>query len=180
MVKDLKDENIDDIDLLRTNASLIVRDLSGKVFFWNSSAEQKYGWPQSKAIGNITHEFLGTVFPQPLDLINAELLNNGVWKGELIHTKVDGSRVKVQSTWKLYRDENGALCTVLEVNDNFFNVDPQTSYLDKKTSLRDRIIKIKNLLVKKKSWWLMPIVVVLTLLATFFAFFKPSTFFLEP
>lgn len=152
-----------DIDPLKTSGSLMVRDLSGKIYLWSSSAEEKYGWSKRDAIGNVSHDVLNTVFPQPLDVINFELLNKGVWKGELIHTRVDGSRVKVQSSWHLYRDEQGGLCTVLEVNDNFFTVHPANAHLV--SVLFCSLQKFFVFLRSKRRWWLTPIVCILIFFA---------------
>lgn len=154
-----KDHN-QNIDPLQASGSLIVRDLSGKIFFWSSSAEEKYGWSSSEAMGNVTHNFLSTVFPQPLDVINVELLNKGVWKGELIHTRVDGTRVKVKSSWHLYRDVEGVLCTVLEVNDNFFAIKPEDAHLFSPSLIKRSLKRYWTFLSTRKRWWLVPILIV--------------------
>ena len=110
-------------------APLMVRDLGGRIWYWNSLAEQRYGWKHSSALGNISHDLLHTVFPEPLEIINQELISRGSWSGELIHTLADGSRVKVHSTWKLFRNDEGKLCTVLEVNDGFTSVGANEAHL---------------------------------------------------
>lgn len=145
-----------------TSRSLMVRDLSGRIYFWNSAAEQKYGWSHQQALGNVSHNLLNTIFPEPLDVINDELVTRGMWKGELIDTKSDGSRVKVSSRWELYRDAQGRLCTVLEVNDNFTTLEPTTAHFDNKSS---RIKQLLFLIWKRKIWWFAPMLIIL---ATFF------------
>ncbi|MBP9837211.1 MAG: PAS domain-containing protein [Proteobacteria bacterium] len=164
-------------DLMKTPGSLIVRDLSGKIYLWSSVAEEKYGWSSSKAIGSVSHDILNTVFPEPLEIINNELLSRGVWKGELIHTRVDGSRVKVKSSWHLYRDEKGDLCTVLEINDNFFSVDPTNAHLS--SNFFSRLKRIAIFLEQKKRWWLTPLIVFVVLLFAFLNFTMPGKSFFE-
>lgn len=132
-------------------APLMIRDLEGRILYWNGPAEQSYGWSQRDALGNVSHALLHTVFPQPLDIINYELLNRGVWKGELIHTRADGARVKVQSTWELSRDAAGRLCTVLEVNQNFAFLEPSNAHL---ASSREGLLK-RIVLRIRDSWWLL-------------------------
>ena len=151
-------QNSSEVDPLQISGSLMVRDLSGKIFLWNSAAEQKYGWSPREAIGNVSHNILSTVFPQPLDIINHELLNRGVWKGELIHTRSDGSRVKVSSTWHLYRDADGKLCTVLEINDNFSIIEPSTAHLYSLSQIQKQLRNFFHFLGSKKIWWVIPII----------------------
>jgi light-regulated signal transduction histidine kinase (bacteriophytochrome) len=61
---------------------------------------------------------LQTVFPAPLDDINAELLNTGRWEGELEHIRKDGNPVVVASRWSLRRDEHGTATEILETNND--------------------------------------------------------------
>ncbi len=142
-------------------ATIMVRDLDGRIYFWNSSAEEKYGWSHRDAIGTVSHSLLRTIFPEPLDVINYELLNHGAWEGALIHTRADGSQVKVSSRWQLYRDADGRLCTVLEVNDRFSPVDPASAHL--KRSGLQRLRRLGMYFVSRKSAWLIPCIAVLAL-----------------
>lgn len=139
-----------------SSSPLMVRDFQGRIFYWNSEAEEKYGWSHREAMGNVSHNLLHTVFPQPLEAINFQLLDTGFWKGQLIHSRADGTKVKVSSTWKLYRDNDGKLCTVLEINENFSLLDPRNSYLPP-----ERLIaSIGRYLWRHRTWWLAPIVLV--------------------
>src|ERR1700680_3026150 len=67
-----------------THDSIFVRDMDDVVTFWNRGAEELYGWRAGEVVGKITsHRLLQSVFPAPLDDIDAELLNTGRWEGEL-------------------------------------------------------------------------------------------------
>lgn len=141
----------------------MVRNLDGEIYYWNSSAEQRYGWTHRQALGNVSHNLLETVFPEPLDAINNELFKRGFWKGELIHTRSDGSKVKVLSTWELYRDSQGRLCTVLEVNENFLPLNPASAFVTQ--SSRPRGLRaLWKFLQQRKAWWLTPIILLLGML----------------
>jgi hypothetical protein len=59
---------------------------------------------------------LRTVFPAPLEEIDAELLSTGHWEGELVHTKADGAQVVVATRWSLRRDEQQQPFAILELN----------------------------------------------------------------
>jgi PAS domain S-box-containing protein len=102
-----------------THDSICVRDMSNVITFWNRGAEELYGWRAEDLVGkSTTHCVLKTVFPAPLDDINAELLNTGRWEGELEHIRKDGTPVVVASRWSLRRDEHGRAMEILETNND--------------------------------------------------------------
>jgi PAS domain S-box-containing protein len=99
--------------------SISVRDMDDVITFWNRGAEDLYGWRAGEVVGKITtHHLLQTVFPAPLEDINAELLSTGRWEGEIEHIRADGSRVMVTSRWSLRRDEQGQAAAILETNND--------------------------------------------------------------
>jgi PAS domain S-box-containing protein len=102
-----------------THDSICVRDMDDVITFWNRGAEELYGYRAEEVVGKITtHRLLQTVFPAPLNDINAELLSTGRWEGELEHTKADGSGVVVASRWSLRRDKQGEALAILETNND--------------------------------------------------------------
>ena len=96
--------------------TIMMRDLRGKILFWNKGAEEMYGYSKEQALGSIAHNLLGTIFPKPLADIEAEFLEKDRWEGELEHTVQDGARIVVASRWVLQRDENGLPLEVMESN----------------------------------------------------------------
>jgi PAS domain S-box-containing protein len=99
-----------------THDAIFVRDLASKIVYWNSAAERLYGWTNEEAIGATTHQLLKTVFPEPLEEIEADLLRHGSWEGELTHTCRNGEVRTVSSRWALRRDVNGEPVSMLESN----------------------------------------------------------------
>src|SRR6266850_8447011 len=99
-----------------THDTVFVRDMNDIITYWNSGAEQLYGWSRYDAIGRVTHELLKTRFPEPLEQIAEQLLGSGRWEGELAHTRRDGTQVIVSSRWALQRDDQGRTVAVLETN----------------------------------------------------------------
>ena len=97
--------------------AIIVWDLrTGEIRFWNRGAESLYGWTKAEAIGRTPSAVLHTTFPRPLADINAELVRDDRWEGELVHTCRDGSTVVVASRWALKRDAQGKPVAVLGIN----------------------------------------------------------------
>jgi diguanylate cyclase (GGDEF)-like protein/PAS domain S-box-containing protein len=96
--------------------SIIVRDLSSKIVFWNRGAEATYGWTADEAVGKVSHELLATVFPGHPKEIDATLLAEGAWQGELSHARCDGARIAVSSRQVLHRDAEGRAKAFLEIN----------------------------------------------------------------
>jgi two-component system, sensor histidine kinase and response regulator len=111
---------------LRTQADLIdlshdvimVRELDGRIRFWNRGAEETYGYKREHAVGLISHVLLRAVFRRPLVEIEAEFLQNGRWEGEVTHTTQAGKPIVVESRWVLQRDRNGQPSHVMEANND--------------------------------------------------------------
>jgi PAS domain S-box-containing protein len=105
-------------DLLElTRDAIIVREVgTSAVTYWSSGAERLYGWPRAEAVGQITHTLLDTRFPESIEAVDAALLRDGRWEGELNHRCRDGSRRIVSSLQILQRGGQGERLAVLEVN----------------------------------------------------------------
>ncbi|HTV53857.1 MAG TPA: PAS domain S-box protein [Terriglobia bacterium] len=92
----------------------MVRKLDGEILLWRGGLELLYGWPADVAVGRNAHELLATEFPLPLSEIQNELVQTGVWQGELLRRRREGGRVVVASRWALYQRDAGNAATVLE------------------------------------------------------------------
>ncbi|PYT03448.1 MAG: hypothetical protein DMF60_18365 [Acidobacteria bacterium] len=99
-------------------APVLIRNLKGRILFWNTGAEQMYGWSSTEAVGKLAHELTQTEFPRPIEEIKARLLAHGHWEGEVVHMRKDGQRIVVASHWVLHRDENDKPKAILEVNND--------------------------------------------------------------
>ena len=98
--------------------TVMERALDGTIRFWNRGAEEMYGWKSAEAVGHVSHALLRTEFPQPLEQIDAELVNKGQWEGNLIHVRRDGARIAVKSRWAIRADDLTPPQSVLEVNNS--------------------------------------------------------------
>ena len=98
--------------------TIMVRDMHGRVVFWNRGAELMYGLRKEEVLGKVSYEILQTQFPGPLDEIEAKLQREGYWEGELTNTGRYGMQVAVASRWVLQRNELGEPAAILEINNN--------------------------------------------------------------
>jgi PAS domain S-box-containing protein len=95
---------------------ILVRDKNSDINFWNSSAEKGYGWTRQEVLGNNKYELLKTQFPTSFKEMQNELLTNGYWEGDLIHTKKDGTEISVESRQSVIKDEHDEVVAFLEIN----------------------------------------------------------------
>ena len=104
-------------DLLNlASDAIFVRDPASRVTFWNTGAEELYGWTQQEALGRVSYVLLKTRFPVDLATIEAQVARDGQWEGELVHFRRDGGTVIVESRWAGVRDEQGHPTAILEIN----------------------------------------------------------------
>jgi PAS domain S-box-containing protein len=101
-----------------THDTIFVRDMHDVITYWNRGAHELYGWTAAEAIGRQSHQLLQTEFPMRVDEVQAELLRNDRWEGELQKRKADGSPVVVASRWSLRRNEQGRAVAILETNND--------------------------------------------------------------
>jgi PAS domain S-box-containing protein len=94
--------------------AILVWDWDGGVVQWNHGCEQLYGFPRDEALGRVSHDLLGTRFPQSRRATEEQLLARGAWAGELRHRARDGSEVIVDSRMQLVTLDGRRL--VLESN----------------------------------------------------------------
>ena len=71
--------------------AILVRDMAGRVTYWNHGAEQLYGWSREEAHGRIKQELLSTKYPKSSQALEADLLRDGKWEGELVHRQKNGN-----------------------------------------------------------------------------------------
>ncbi|HML54407.1 MAG TPA: PAS domain S-box protein, partial [Solidesulfovibrio magneticus] len=96
-------------------APVMVRDLDGRITYWNTGAQELFGYAPEEALGQISWELLSSEFPQPVPAIMEELLQKGRWTGELRKRAKDGRAIDLAVTWVLNRDAASRPVSILEV-----------------------------------------------------------------
>ena len=96
-------------------ATVMVRDLDGRITYWNTGSERLFGWSREEAVGRVSYELLGTMFPEPLESLMDQLLRHGHWSGELRKTAKNGRTVDLAVSWVLNRDAASRPVSILEV-----------------------------------------------------------------
>jgi PAS domain S-box-containing protein len=121
--------------------AILVRGVDGVILFWNLGARETYGWSPAEACGSITHQLLGTQFPEPFEHWQEKLFSRGSWEGELVHLTKDGRRIHVASRQVLQHDQKGRTIGVLEINRDI------TSRKDAEEALRNlsgRLLQLQD------------------------------------
>jgi PAS domain S-box-containing protein len=98
------------------NDGIFVRTLDDRITYWNQGAERLYGWKREAVLGGRIDKILRTEFPKAFPEVEAELLREGSWQGELARFKRDGRRISVASRWSVWRNKEGKPLGFLELN----------------------------------------------------------------
>ena len=96
--------------------AIVVRDVEGRIQFWNKGAERLYGWTAEEAIGSHLSKLFSKEDLRMLLAAEQELTLRGEWTGELRKRTQSGQEIYVASRWTLVRDEEGRPRSVLMIN----------------------------------------------------------------
>ncbi len=95
--------------------AIILKDLAGRILFWNCGAEQIFGWPAAEAVGQGSRELLHFE-PGKFDDALRLLRQHEHWYGELQTRTRDGRTLTMEVRWTLVRDEAGEPKSILAIN----------------------------------------------------------------
>jgi two-component system cell cycle sensor histidine kinase/response regulator CckA len=95
--------------------AILVRDLAGRVRYWNQGATATFGWSAAEALGRDAKAMLGHD-PAEYEQATTAALATGEWHGTLHKRHRDGRRLTVDCRWTLVRDEQGAPEAILAIN----------------------------------------------------------------
>ena len=95
--------------------AIFVSDMVGGIVYWNRGAERLYGWTAVQALGHLVADQLYDD-PQVYQSALEGLMSVGVWSGEVMQRRRDGSNVAVEAHWTLVQDERGQPKSILAIN----------------------------------------------------------------
>ena len=95
--------------------AMIVRELDGRIRYWNRAAELLYGWSADEAVGRQCADLVWTE-PGAHEAADAEVMGAGYFAGELTQRTRDGRTIIVDCRWQLLADGNGAPQAIFAVN----------------------------------------------------------------
>ncbi len=96
--------------------AIVVRDLKGRILFWNRSAERIFGWKADEVVGKRGHDrFMPAVSAQIAE-VEKKVLATGEWTGEVRQETKEGREIIVESRWTLVRDDGGNPKSILVIN----------------------------------------------------------------
>lgn len=95
--------------------AILVRDLEGRVLFWNKGAERVYGWSREEVLGKKTSELI-YADPKKFDEPNRIAIEKSEWSGELRHLTKNKQDIIIEARWTLIRDDFGNPKSILAIN----------------------------------------------------------------
>ncbi|MFN3708114.1 PAS domain S-box protein [Microcella sp.] len=94
--------------------AMIVRDLEGRITYWNRAAAALYGWSAEEAIGREERDLLHDD-PAAFDAAVAHTLHDDYWSGELDQRTRSGRALIADCRWQLLRDSTGQPASIFAV-----------------------------------------------------------------
>jgi len=95
--------------------AILVRDLEGKILFWNKGAERMYGWTSQEVMGRNIGSLLYTD-SKIFEKVHGLAISQGEWHGELQHLTKEKGEITIEARWTLIRDDAGQPKSILAIN----------------------------------------------------------------
>jgi PAS domain S-box-containing protein len=86
----------------KTHDAITVRDIDGRILFWNKGAERMFGWSREDAMNS----HVTGIIPRN-EAAYLATLKEGEWSGEIQVAAKDGRKVTVEARWTLLLDDAG-------------------------------------------------------------------------
>src|SRR5262249_26091980 len=100
----------------RAQDAIMVRELDGRIVYWNQGAERLYGWTAREALGKDVRTLLYGADTTEFDKGMRAVLASGEWMGEPAQVTERGRQVIVEARWTLVQDDAGRPRSILAIN----------------------------------------------------------------
>lgn len=123
-VLDITDRKIAEERLLEQAAlldaaheAIYLKDIDGRIVYWNKGAERTYGWAAGEVVGrNVRDLFYGGKEPPRFHEAHRELLARGEWSGEIEKLDRKGRPRTIEVKWTLVRGSDGQPRSILVID----------------------------------------------------------------
>jgi len=125
--------------------AIMVQDMSGHILFWSAGATAIYGWTREEALGAVSYVLLDEESTEPRKRLEATLLLNGRWEGEVIRRTREGRRITIAKRLTLQRDAAGDPVQVLSLDTDVTEqrrTDAERQALTERLSLATAVARI--------------------------------------
>jgi PAS domain S-box-containing protein len=129
-----------------TREPVMVRDVRGRVAYWNAGAVRTWGWSRAEAMGKVQSELLKTEFPVDLEELEDILLEEGHWEGELAQVTRDGRRLVVSSRQVVRWSQGRQPDAILEIDYDISDRRLVESELEERIASLERMAGVLDLL----------------------------------
>ena len=96
--------------------AIVLRDLDGRIRFWNDGAARLYGWTREEALGRSISELIHMSGDRGVPAVDASVFACGEWQGELQHKTKAGAQIVVDSRCSLIPSAYGEPPMMLIIN----------------------------------------------------------------
>jgi PAS domain S-box-containing protein len=101
--------------LEKANDAIMVRDIDGRVSFWNASAARLFGLSSDEVLGRPIHDVL-RIDRALSEAATARVLKDGEWRRVITIPAMDGRLHAIDSHMSVIRDEAGHPKSILTIN----------------------------------------------------------------
>jgi two-component system, cell cycle sensor histidine kinase and response regulator CckA len=96
--------------------AIVLRDLEGRICFWNEGARRLYGWTREEAAGRPLSELVSNPGDSSASTTDAAVFASGEWQGELQQRTKAGAQIVVDSRCSLLPSAYGEPPLMLIIN----------------------------------------------------------------